>query len=210
MSHPQNEEISARRFQSFNPEPRYDAADFDCELPPNQKSELLGAPPKRPSILGPPQPTTPQPAASRRRVQLAVLITVIVVGAISTMLRHLDTEHAKTNSAPLAPQPALAPSPVPAATPHWQQASAPRAELIRLPPPRAQLVRLPEWKVNTERQLLMPSGVKVLGTLKGRLPSPDMLPATGNAIGDTWQVGENLLWIWLANPGAAKADWVDP
>src|SRR5215469_11672878 len=50
-----------------------------------------------------------------------------------------------------------------------QQTRAPRAVLVKLPPPRAELVRLPEWRLGEERQLLMPSGLKVLGRYKGRL-----------------------------------------
>jgi len=59
--------------------------------------------------------------------------------------------------------------------------------------------------VGTERQLLMPYGLKVLGRLKGRLDAEWMLPASGNA----WAIGDNL-WAWITAPGASNAAWIDP
>jgi hypothetical protein len=81
--------------------------------------------------------------------------------------------------------------------------------LVKLPPPRAQLVWVPEWRFNEERQLLMPYGLKVLGRYKGGLEAEWMLPQSGNAIGDTWIVGDTP-WVWVTAPGAARADWIDP
>jgi impB/mucB/samB family len=51
--------------------------------------------------------------------------------------------------------------------------------------PRAQLVRLPpssRWYVGTSRSLTMPYGVEVLGLLKGRLASTELLPLEGNQL----------------------------
>jgi hypothetical protein len=86
---------------------------------------------------------------------------------------------------------------------------APRAELLRLPPPRAQLIRLPEWRIGEERPVMMPYGVEVAARLKGKLPSAGMLPMFGNAIGDTWVIGDSA-WVWVAAPGASSANWIDP
>jgi hypothetical protein len=86
---------------------------------------------------------------------------------------------------------------------------APRAELVRLPPPRAQLIRLPEWRIGEERPVMMPYGVEVAARLKGKLPSIDMLPMYGNAIGDMWVIGDSA-WVWVTAPGAGAANWIDP
>jgi hypothetical protein len=86
---------------------------------------------------------------------------------------------------------------------------APRAELVMLPPPRAQLIRLPEWRIGGERPVMMPYGLEVAARLKGKLASTDMLPTSGNAIGDTWVVGDSA-WVWVAAPGTGSANWVDP
>jgi hypothetical protein len=55
----------------------------------------------------------------------------------------------------------------------------------------------------------MPYNLKVLATYRGELPSIDMLPASGNRLGDTWVVGD-MPWVWIWAPGAARADWIDP
>jgi hypothetical protein len=55
----------------------------------------------------------------------------------------------------------------------------------------------------------MPYGLEVLCRLKGRLDAEWMLPASGNAIGDTWVVGETP-WVWIAVPGTSAPTWVDP
>jgi hypothetical protein len=91
-----------------------------------------------------------------------------------------------------------------AATPH-----APRATLVKLPPPRAVLVHLPQWRIGEERPVMMPYGVEVTAVLKGKLPSADMLPMAGNAIGDTWVIRDSA-WVWVAAPGTGSANWIDP
>jgi hypothetical protein len=52
-------------------------------------------------------------------------------------------------------------------------------------------------------------GLEVAAWLKGRLPSTDMFPVSGNAIGDTWVVGDSA-WVWVAAPGTGSANWIDP
>jgi hypothetical protein len=56
---------------------------------------------------------------------------------------------------------------------------------------------------------MMPYGLEVAAQLKGKLPSTDMLPMSGNAIGDTWVVGDSA-WVWVAAPGTGSAHWIDP
>jgi hypothetical protein len=81
--------------------------------------------------------------------------------------------------------------------------------LIKLPPPRAQLVRLPEWRIGEQRPVMMPYNLEVLATYRGRLGSENMLPSSGNMLGDMWVVGDTP-WLWVTAPGATRADWIDP
>src|SRR5262249_12393689 len=81
--------------------------------------------------------------------------------------------------------------------------------LVKLPPARAQLIRLPEWRIGEQRPVMMPYHLEALATYRGRLESQDMLPSSGNQLGDTWVVG-NTPWVWIWAPGATRADWIDP
>ena len=56
---------------------------------------------------------------------------------------------------------------------------------------------------------MMPYGLEVAARLKGKLPSTDMLPMSGNAIGDMWVIGDSA-WVWVAAPGTGSANWIDP
>jgi hypothetical protein len=110
----------------------------------------------------------------------------------------------------LTPQPAHTPRlSTPELSPYhdWQsylvahQATAPRAALVKLPPPRARLISLPEWKPGETRSVMMLYNLEVLATYRGQLQSQDMLPSSGNQLGDMWVVG-NVPWLWLLAPGA--------
>src|SRR5262245_12799894 len=93
------QEHAARRFQSFDTEnaaPRYDNG-YDCELPPDMRSEL-GAP-RRPRILRRKTQSRLKPAA-KWPLYLAVFIAVMVVGGLIATWRREDTaERAKTDKA---------------------------------------------------------------------------------------------------------------
>jgi hypothetical protein len=197
-----NEESLARRFQSF-----------DTELPDDVRVKFCRS--KRPRILGPIAP------ADRNILWLAGAIVfgaIILVVGIGVTGRHETQQLAATqepNSAAASTQIA-----VPTLAPRIDQKPAPRSELaaapyapramhVKLPPPRTVLVRLPQWRIGEERPVMMPYGLEVAALLKGKLPSTDMLPMFGNAIGDTWVIGDSA-WVWIAAPGAGSANWVDP
>ena len=137
------------------------------------------------------------------------------VSAVSGMPVKRPTATPEPTSAATPTQPrVLSPTPMldPTSRPRSELARAPyapRAELVRLPPPRAQLIRLPEWRIGEERSVTMPYGVKVAARLKGKLVSTDMLPMFGNAIGDTWVIGDSA-WVWVAAPGTGSTSWIDP
>ena len=69
--------------------------------------------------------------------------------------------------------------------------------------------RLPEWRVGETRPVMMPYNFEVLATYKGRLAAEWMLPQEGNAIGDTWIVGDTP-WVWVCPVGGSAATWIDP
>lgn len=70
-------------------------------------------------------------------------------------------------------------------------------------------MRLPEWRIEEERPVMMPYGLQVAARLRGEVLSNDRLPMSGNAIGDTWVIGDSV-WVWVAAPGASSANWIDP
>jgi len=220
-----NQEQTARRFQAFDTEntPSRSQADYECELPPEVRTELNR--PKRPRILGRSKAATLK-AGVKWPLYLAAVIAVLIIG--TTVWRQRDTaERAKTNKAisqPLAPQPASVPAstsgptvsgreylannpPVPRAV---LVKSAPRAQLVKLPPSRTREVgESPPLVIGQHYLATMPYNVEVLATYRGQMDSVDLLPSHGNQIGDMRRVG-NVPWVWVFAPGAAHADWIDP
>jgi hypothetical protein len=155
-----NQESVTRRFQSF-----------DTELPRDVRAEL--GRPGRARVIGQPERSALDPATETRLILLAFVVLMFAAGAIATRLH--------PNSPPVEekgpPSPQQSATPIPMSIPHtsWQsnlaapQTSAPRAELVKLPPPRAQLIKLPEWRVGETRPVMMPYGVQALAKYKGRL-----------------------------------------
>jgi hypothetical protein len=211
------EENSARRIQSF-----------DTVLPDEVRVEFTR--PRRPRALEKLQP----PDGNILWLAGAIVFgAIILAGTIGLIGRHQAQQLMPDGSAVpgmLVRQPATTPEPISAVTPTQPAVAAltptlgptpgprpefavapyaPRAELVRLPPPRAQLMRLPEWRIGEERSVMMPYGLEVAARLKGKLLSTDRLPMSGNAIGDTWVIGDSV-WVWVVAPGASSAGWVDP
>ena len=196
------EENSARRIQSF-----------DTVLPAEARVEFSR--PKRPRVLGRLQPLDPNTLWLAGAIVSAAIILAVGIGVAGRQ---------QTQQLAATPEPASAAAPtqiaVPTVAPTIDRKPAPRsalaaapyaprATLVKLPPPRAVLVRLPQWRIGEERPVMMPYGLEVAALLKGKLPSTDMLPMSGNAIGDTWVIGDSA-WVWVAAPGAGSANWVDP
>jgi hypothetical protein len=183
---------------------------FDTVLPDEVRVQFRGSGPPRVGRLEPRDKSTLWLAG-------AIVFAAIILGLAIGSLRRPEAQQivSQAPTAPGAPfeQPGLAATPSQiAAAPLTQAADltvAPRAELVRLPPPRAQLIRLPEWRIGEERPVMTPYGLEVGARLKGKLPSADMLPASGNAIGDAWVIGDSA-WVWVAAPGTASAKWIDP
>ena len=205
------EEKSARRIQSF-----------DTVLPNQVRVEFTR--PKRPPTLRRLEP----PDGNTLWLAGAIVFGAIILAlAIGLAARHETQQLMPDGSAVpgmVVRQPAATPEPTSAVTPTQPAVAAPtlgprsefavaphapRAEVVRLPPPRAQLMRLPEWHIGEDRSLMMPYGLQVAARLRGKVLSTDRLPMSGNAIGDTWVIGDSV-WVWVAAPGATSASWVDP
>jgi hypothetical protein len=204
------EEQPARRIQSF-----------DTVLPDEVRVEFTRL--KRPRMLGRLEPPHGNTLYLAGAIVCGAIILAVAIGLAGRHeVQQLVPDVSAVPGIPVK-QPAATREPTSVATPtrtavatrtptrgpRPELALAPRAELVKLPPARAALVRLPQWRIGEERLVTMPYGFEVAARLKGKLPSTDMLPMFGNAIGDTWVI-EDSAWVWVAAPGAGSANWVDP
>ena len=194
------EEDAARRIQSF-----------DSVLPDEVRVKFTNR--KRPPNPGGQAPRDGNTLWLAGAIVFAAIILGLAIGSARRQEAQQISAQASTAPDASREQPGLAATPSRiAAVPLTQRpdpAVVPRAELVRLPPPRAQLIRLPEWRIGEERPVMTPYGLEVRARLRGKLPSADMLPASGNAIGDAWGIGDTA-WVWIAAPGTASAKWIDP
>jgi hypothetical protein len=229
-----NQEYTARRFPSVDTCSRAGYSDgYECELPADARDELKS--PRLERILErPSEPAVPGPSTRATPWYFLVFVALVVIGGVAGNLwRQWDSaERAKTNqaiSAPLTPQKAPTPAPTPLPLPpgsasRWKNylatqqqrapraalvTPAPRAQLARPPVPRAQLVHSQLPIIGWQYPVVMPYGLEVLATYRGQLASEDMLPTSGNQLGDTWVVA-GTPWLWLVTPGTGAAQWVDP
>jgi hypothetical protein len=143
--------------------------------------------------IAPPE-KTPLPPLLRAYWVLIALGLLLLLAALSNHRQ----ETSSTAPASIQPAPAIQPTPVLPPTPASTPSSVSPARPVFLPQsgssvPRAQLVRLPPsgsprliWSRGTSRLLTMPYGVEVLGLLKGSLANTELLPQSGNQLGDTW------------------------
>jgi hypothetical protein len=175
------------------------AENFECKFPDNIRTAILNPPPR---IAG--RPLEPVKEPSRDKCWPYFLLLLGMAAVLCALIGWSTSQRKPVHGQVSAPESVT--TPTPAIIPLSD--TAPRAVLVKLPPPRAQLVRLPEWRVGEERQLLLPSGLKVLGRLRGSLAATSMLPGNGE-LGDTYAIGENL-WVWLVVPGTASGQWIDP
>jgi K+ potassium transporter len=194
------EENSARRIQSF-----------DTVLPDDVRAAFTGR--QRRGILGRFEFPDRNILWLTGAIVFGAMMVALAIGLrgqhqtqpTAAMPEPTSSARPAQNASPL-PTPALAAVGRPALD---TAATASQATLVKLPPPRAVLVRLPQWHVGEERPVMMPYGLEVEARLKGRLPSTDGLPMSGNSIGDAWVVGHSA-WVWVAAPGTGSANWIDP
>jgi hypothetical protein len=58
---------------------------------------------------------------------------------------------------------------------------------------KEQRPELPEWQPGETRPVMMPYNLEVLATYKGPLTCEEMLPSSGNQLGDRWVLGDTPL-----------------
>jgi hypothetical protein len=173
--------------------PRFSIDDFECELPPEVRSELVA--PRRP-------PTPVRPLKERhdwRGFVLACLVLVLAAGVLIA-LWSWQRQFEKLAAAPVLPAPALQP----ASSPPVARAYAQEMPVV----PRAERVlRLGRWN-----QVWMPDGELTWARFLGVKDTFSDLPTTPQ-MGDAWGVregGQQALWVWHVLPGHVRAAWVDP
>jgi hypothetical protein len=194
------EENSARRSQSF-----------DTVLPDDVRAKFTRR--QRPRRLG----RLEFPDRNILWLAGAIAFGAVIVALAIGLPGRLERQQTAAMPEPIStarPAQTASPPPTPALAAAGRPAlatagTAPQATLVKLPPPRAILVRLPQWHIGEVRPVKMPYGLEVEARLKGRLPSTDVLPMSGNSIGDTWAVGDSA-WVWVAAPGTGSASWIDP
>jgi hypothetical protein len=217
--------------QDFTARKRFSTDDFECPLPPNVREELEElTKPRRPKILTRPE----APPVYGWVVPFALMAALLAVIVIAASFQHPATSVRATPRTPVA-----LPSATPAATPtvrapvpDWESggmsdeddarpgrsgvirrsAPAPRAALVKLPPTviRAELIALPQWPIGKVIRVMMPYGLRVSATYRGRLPNESYLPVSGNELGDMFVIGDTTSWLWLTMPGSVAPTWVDP
>ena len=203
---------------------RFSTVEFDCELPPEAKSELVA--PRRVRPPCPPQ-KPPQVDSARSRGHLSPWLQSILtlVGMIFVPIFLVTVVWAIL--AVLSPRPAVptkpaAPvaQPTPAVLPHGWNADGTaqgragtipevrRAELV--PVPRAQLIHVRQ--IGSIENDLMPDGRILTTRYMGELSSAASLPTYGASLGDMWYTrADGHCWV-LAPIGAGSATtgWLDP
>lgn len=176
---------------------------FDCQLPEEARTELLGEIPPKKAYRKPP---SPPPPAKRKRS-----ITIIGIIAIVTAFLYA-VSHPSTSTVP--PESGSVPTP-----PSSQPVEVRRA--LSVPPPvavrralplvpRALPVTFPAPVSNTGwHSVRFPDGTTVPVSYQGELPGSAALPSRGRFIGEEWSTG-NTSWIWMTPAGARFPSWVDP
>jgi hypothetical protein len=164
--------------------PRFSIDDFECELPPEVRTELLQ--PKRPKMLG----RQVKGRYGPRAIVLAVLVLLLAAGIVVALLGAILTGlHDKPATQPSTPVQAPSVQPTPAATP---VATPPPVGIAPTPSPRAALVKLP-----APRAMLVGEPIPAAAQLfpSGRTP---MWRQTGEREWTIWQPG-NLDYIYIVD-----------
>ena len=190
--------------------PRFSTVEFDCELPPEVRTELLQ--PKRARMLG----RSPAPPKKRSWLDsvrsrghpalgwLLALIVLVLLGAVvylswpspanraaalqesAARSREVEQQADRALEALRTPAPIVRPTPTsmptPTSTPVVVPTPAPRAALVKLPAPRAMLVGEP-----------IPAAAQLFPS--GRIP---MWRQTGEREWTIWQPG-NLDYIYIVD-----------
>jgi hypothetical protein len=189
---------------------------FDCQLPPEARSELEGSPPSQTYRAQKPPPPPPAgssvtPRAARpvqsesgRGSGIWLLLGLLGLPILLAMLSSPRVNETQSNTQPQSK------------TTEVRRALPPPVEVRRALPTvvRALLVTAPESTVSNPTSSQWQSvrfydGTTVQACYQGELPSSAALPPRGRFIGEEWST-DNTSWIWMTPAGASFPSWVDP
>ena len=195
---------------------------FDCQLPEEARTELLGEiPPPNPYRSREIPAYRPAPPPAKRSGDAAVIGSIAIVALFLYAVSR--TGGPSTSTAP--PESRSVPSPLRSQPVEVRRALPPPVEVRRALPvvevrkalpavPRALPVTSSASLVS-DSQIGQWQPVRLLdGTImqvcyQGELPSSAALPLHGRFIGEEWTSG-NTSWIWMTPVGASFPSWVDP
>ena len=177
---------------------------FDCQLPEEARTELLGEiPPPNPYRSREIPAYRPAPPPAKRSGDAAVIGAIAIVALfLYAVSRNNGPSTSTARSVP-----------IPSSQPVEVRRALPAVEVRRALPavPRALLVSSQASSVsNTNWQAIrMPDGTIVQVSYQGELPDSAALPPRGRFIGEEYSTGKTS-WIWMTPAGANFPSWVDP
>ena len=193
---------------------------FDCPLPEEARTELLGKiPPPKPYRSRKIPACEPAPPPVRRLRGAAAVIGAITIVALF-LYAMSRPGGPSTSTAP--PESRSVPTPLRSQPVEVRRALPPPVEVRRALPvvevrkalpavPRALPVNSAPFAVPTVgwQSIRMPDGSIIPVHYEGELPSSAALPPRGRFIGEEYSTG-NTSWIWMTPVGASFPSWVDP
>jgi len=178
---------------------------FDCPLPEEARTELLGKiPPPKPHRSRKIPACEPAPPPVRRLRGAAAVIGAITIAALF-LYAMSRTSGPSTSTAPPGIQSVPSqPVEVRRALPVEVRRALPVA-LRALPLGAApSAVPVVGWQ-----PVRMPDGTIVQVSYRGELPSSASLPPRGRFLGEQYSTGTTS-WVWMTPAGATFPSWVDP
>ena len=178
---------------------------FDCPLPEEARTELLGRiPPPKPYRSREIPACEPAPPPVRRLRGAAAVIGAITIAALF-LYAMSRTSGPSTSTAPPGIQSVPSqPVEVRRALPVEVRRALPAA--LRALPVSSAALAVPAvgWQ-----SIRMPDGSLIPAYYAGGLPSSAALPPRGHFLGEQWSTGTTS-WVWMTPAGANFPSWVDP
>jgi hypothetical protein len=184
---------------------------FDCQLPEEARTELLGEiPPPNPYRSREIPAYQPAPPPAKR------LGGAVVFGAIAIVALFLyavsRTDGPSTSTAP--PESRSVPTPLPSQPVEVRRALPVEVRralpaVLRALPLTSSASLVSEPQIGQWQPVRLLDGTIMQVCYQGELPSSAALPPRGRFIGEEYSTG-NTSWIWMTPVGASFPSWVDP
>jgi hypothetical protein len=198
---------------------------FDCQLPEEARTELLGEIPYQPAPPLPPEvvyrsravPISSTSPPGKRLMGVVVIVAIAVAALFLYAIEH--TSDPSTSTAPLrtsdlsAAVPEIRSVPAPILSQSVEVRRALPVEVRRALP--TALRALPVNSVSSVvptvgwQSIRMPDNSVIPVHYEGELPSSAALPLQGHFVGEEYSTG-NTSWVWTQPAGTNVASWVDP